>query len=300
MTHSRQVVLDTDIGTDVDDLMALALLLGTPEVRLLGITTVYGDTRLRARIAKQVLRMTGADVPVHAGETQPLSGRQVWWAGHEGVQYPRLDEESYESDAAIDFLLKTIIDSPGEIDVIAIGPLTNIAQAIAADSRFAPSIGHLWVMGGAFASDEAEHNFLSDDVAARQVLSAGIPTTVSGLEVTRQVSIGATELERIGSSGVLGELLRDEVSQWWRFWGTEWNIPHDPVTVLTMTRPELFTFSDPTAVDIGVRENVGVSTIAARAGSVRVTTDLDPTAVSAHIVSGIVAACERQPTKECP
>lgn len=72
MTSPRPVVLDTDIGSDVDDAMALALLLGTPELDLLGVTTVYGDTLLRARIARRYASLAGRDVPVHAGESAPV------------------------------------------------------------------------------------------------------------------------------------------------------------------------------------------------------------------------------------
>jgi purine nucleosidase len=290
MSALHRVILDTDIGTDVDDLMALGLILGSPDIDLVGVTTVYGDTRLRAQLTTRVLQAAGRTIPVHAGASSTWSGRDVWWAGHEGVLHENLDDEQYESDNAIRFLVDTVLASPGEIELIAIGPLTNIASAIAADSRFAASVRHLWIMGGAFDTDEAEHNFRSDAVAARVVFGAGIPTTVTGLEVTRRIHIGASELKRIAASGELGRVVQSEVEQWWKFWGTEWNVPHDPVTVLTMTRPDLFLFSEAGTVSIAESGDVGVSRFASGiAGRTRITTGLDAPATSAAIVDGIVA-----------
>ncbi|KEP73954.1 hypothetical protein HR12_27190, partial [Microbacterium sp. SUBG005] len=120
------------------------------------------------------------------------------------------------------------------IDVIAIGPLTNIAAAIERDARFAAAVRHLWVMGGTFADDEREHNFRSDAAAARISSTQASPATVTGLDVTRLIDVRAEQVERIRDSGPLGTLIDAEIRQWWAFWNTEWNVPHDPVTVLTL------------------------------------------------------------------
>src|SRR5678815_3812201 len=81
----RPVLLDTDIGTDVDDILALVLLARAPELRLVGVTTVYGDTTLRARMVRQVLdQMQLPDIPIGIGATETLTRRPVFWAGHEG------------------------------------------------------------------------------------------------------------------------------------------------------------------------------------------------------------------------
>ena len=84
---THRVILDTDIGTDVDDILALAFLLGSPEIRLEGVTTVYGDVELRTRIVHKVLTLRDRlDVPVHSGIGAPLLGRDpVYWPGHEGA-----------------------------------------------------------------------------------------------------------------------------------------------------------------------------------------------------------------------
>src|SRR5215211_882332 len=89
----RPVLLDTDIGTDVDDLLALALLVAAPEVQLIGVTTVYGDTILRARMTRLILdQLERKAVPIGIGARETLIGRSVWWAGHEGQGIPGLDQ----------------------------------------------------------------------------------------------------------------------------------------------------------------------------------------------------------------
>lgn len=291
MPASHRVILDTDIGTDVDDLMALALILGTPAIELLGVTTVYGDVDLRARMTKRVAAIAGADFPVHAGASETLSGREVWWAGHEAVLYENLAQEEIDGTDAVGILIETVCESPGTVDVIAIGPLTNIAAAITRDERFAASVRHLWIMGGSFVDDEPEHNLRSDAAAAAIVFGAGIPTTVSGLEVTRLINMGRDALERIGGAAAIGKAIQAEITQWWAFWGTEWNVPHDPVTVLTMTRPELFTYSPEGTVTVltsGTEE--GISRFTPGAGRTRIVTGLEADAVAEAIVAGIEAA----------
>lgn len=291
MRAAHRVILDTDIGTDVDDAMALSQLFGLTEVDLVGITTVYGDTLLRARLARRLASLAGREVPVHAGRRDPRSGREVWWAGHEGALYEGLERETVEPTDAVAFLVEQVLASPGEIDVVAIGPLTNIAEAIDADPRFAGAVRHLWIMGGAFTTDEPEHNFRSDTHAAEVVFASGIPMTVTGLEATRQVEIRRDELARIGAAGELGAILVAEIEQWWRFWNEEWNVPHDPVTVLTMVEPELFEFSEAGRIEVE-RDGVGAgrSRFVAGGGSARIVTGLDGSTVAACIVEAIERA----------
>ena len=98
----HKVILDTDIGTDVDDALALAVLLGSNEVDLLGITTVYGDTKLRSKIAMHICELVNRDVQTFVGESQPISGREVWMSGSEGKNYKNLESFKPESKSAIE------------------------------------------------------------------------------------------------------------------------------------------------------------------------------------------------------
>lgn len=283
----RRVILDTDIGSDVDDALALVQVLGSPALDLVGVTTAYGDTALRAQLAARIARVAGRSITICAGAGTPLSGRTVWWAGHEGILHEHLDTESFNPQSATEFMVREVIAAPKQIDVVSIAPLTNIATAILTDRRFADSVRHLWMMGGAFASAEPEHNFRSDVTAARVVLSAGIPTTIAGLEVTRKVTIDRALLSRVQAAGPLGKLLQGEIEQWWRFWNAEWNVPHDPVCVLSLTESQHFTFSGLGTVTL---DEDGRSTFIEGEGDTRIVRDVAATTAAERIVHAIVAA----------
>lgn len=294
MPHHR-IILDTDIGSDVDDALALVQILGTPTLDLIGVTTVYGDTDLRARLVRRYAGLAGIDLTAHPGMETPLSGREVWWAGHEGTLHGELDREPVADERAVEYLVRTVLENPGEIDIVAIGPLTNIAAAIRSEPGFAAAVRGLWIMGGAFADDEPEHNFRSDTTAAQIVFDARIPTVVTGLEVTRQVAIRADSVQRIASAGPAGEALYADIAQWWEYWSTEWNVPHDPVTVLTLARPDLFAFSGPGTVAIEPDgDGAGRSVFTPdSAGWVRVAERADAAAVGEEIVRAILVAAAK-------
>jgi len=275
-------VLDTDIGSNVDDALALGMLLGSPEVELVGVTTVYGDTALRARLARRLVGLAAADVPCYAGARETLTGRPVWWAGHEGALFADLAAEQVAARPAADFLVDAAREG-GDLDVIAIGPLTNIAAAIKAGGKFR----HVTVMGGRFTADQPEHNFAADPEAARVVFTSGIPATVCGLEITEQVRITPNELVRIRAAGRIGVALAAEVEQYWRYRGQQHNIPHDPVAALTLLRPDLFQ-TEPVEVAVSTEEPAGLSVATAAPSSpVRVVTALDATAVGEEILARI-------------
>jgi purine nucleosidase len=290
----RSIILDTDIGSDVDDAMALAQILGSPELDLLEVHTVYGDTRLRAQLARRYGVLAGRELAVVPGVAEPVSGREVWWAGHEGTLHDDLDRETISAGSAPERLVARLREHPGELDVAAIGPLTNLAAALALEPEAARWIRHLWVMGGSFGDEVSEHNFKSDDVAAQTVLTAGIPTTITGLEITRQVTIESARLERIRAAGALGAALGADIEQWWAFWSETWNVPHDPIAVLTLSRPELFTFSAPGRITIAVGgDQAGHSTFTPDpSGTVRIVTGVDAEQVAEEITARIVTAGE--------
>lgn len=288
MPRPNRVVFDTDIGSDVDDALALAVLLGHPaEVELDAVVTVYGDTVLRARLAQRYARLAGRSIPVHAGEAATRSGRDVWWAGHEGTLHANLDEEPVEPEPGVDALMRIVLGSPGEVDVVAVGPLTDIAAAIDRDPAFGSAVRGLWIMGGGFGIGRAEHNIRSDVDAARIVFAAGIPTTVAGLEVTERLTVDQAQLTRIADSGPLGAALQRDIHQWWEFRRETWNVPHDPVAVLALLQPGLFGFSPPGTVTVA---DDGATSFTPGAGSTRLIADLDACLVSQAIVDAVIAA----------
>ena len=287
----RPVHLDTDIGTDVDDLLALALLVAAPEVQLIGVTTVYGDTVLRARMTRLVLdQLERRSVPIGIGAQETLSGRLVWWAGHEGQGILGLDRVQIdEGTTAADLLHQAATEHRGNLELFAIGPLTNVAKAISADDSFAPSLRHLYMMGGAFWMEQAEHNIKSDPEAADIVFRSGIPMTICGLDVTQRVRLREADMSRIReAAGGIGSVLEDQVRRWWAYTGATENHLHDPVAILSGLRPELFRFEqcdvhvEVEGADPGRTWVDGCGT-----GAVRIAADVDAKAAEQEIVRRI-------------
>jgi purine nucleosidase len=185
----HKLILDTDIGTDVDDLLALSFMLASPEVDVLGITTAYGDTRLRAKIVQRALELTGrTDIPIAVSPHATFAGnREVWMAGHEGdnAGINELPESSLHPLDAPEFILETIRSHPGEVVLCAVAPLTNLAHACEKDLETMRKIRRVYVMGGVFGFDNpsltfpsVEHNIRCDPEAARVVFDAGLPITL--------------------------------------------------------------------------------------------------------------------------
>jgi purine nucleosidase len=193
----RRIVLDTDIGTDVDDALTLALALASPELELVAVTTVSGDTALRARIAARLLALAGrADVPVHAGCAQPLAaGGGFAQGGHEGEGILDGGPDDFSAEPAVDALLRLFRTGDG-LELVAIGPLTNVAVALERDPGLARRVARLTLMGGWMRGvtirgrslpPSIDYNLCSDEAASRRVLSSGIPIRLVTPDVTVQV-----------------------------------------------------------------------------------------------------------------
>src|SRR5262249_48272257 len=149
---------------------------------------VYGDTLLRARMVLKLLKLRGKpDIPVRAGIQKPLMGiRPVYWEGHEGQGLLAAEDEQVQPAAEFGphFIMREVMEHPGEIHLIGIGPLTNIAMAMLREPRLAANLRHLTIMGGVIRGVDgldlsyAEHNIVSDPEAAHIVFSSGAPITV--------------------------------------------------------------------------------------------------------------------------
>jgi purine nucleosidase len=276
----RRLAIDTDIGTDVDDLWTLAMLPGLAGIDLEAVTLVYGDTDVRARLASVTLAAMGIDVPVYRGCEQPLSGKAVMWAGHEGVGVPGLADARYAAGDAVDVLIELAAAEPCSLEVLAIGPLTNIATAIRRDPAFAGNVRRLWVMGGEFQAGWPEHNFASDAVATEVVLGSGAPITIVPLDQTLRVEVDEHDVERIAAVHPIGPLMADEARRFWQFLsGLREGMPndrswaHDPLTLLALAEPEWFTF---TRMAVAVEADGRVHGTPDEVSVVEVATDLDP------------------------
>jgi purine nucleosidase len=187
-----KIILDTDIGDDVDDAFALALALSSPELEIVGITTAWGDTRLRARLVDRFLtetRHTGIPVAEGIPTQSQTPFTQARWAeaGPPAQAHPQ----------AVDFLVRLIRENPGEITLVAIGPLTNIGAAIDQDAASFRKLKRVVLMGGSikrrygdlgYAPDrgpEPEYNIFSDIPAAQKLFASGVPIFVMPLDSTQ-------------------------------------------------------------------------------------------------------------------
>lgn len=245
-----RVILDTDIGTDVDDCLALALILCSPELRLEAITCVYGDVLLRARLALKLLALRGRDdVPVMVGASRPLLGlRAVYWAGHEGegLLEPGDAALAPAPEHAVDYLVRTVLDNPGQIHLVAIGPLTNVALALLREPRLAQQLAGLTIMGGALRGPGSlhlpysEHNIRCDPEAAHVVFASGAPMTLMPLDVTTQVRMRAADVAAIRTGGTpFHAAVAEQVERYPRFRQQGATLLHDPLAVATVFQPDL-------------------------------------------------------------
>ena len=209
----KRVIFDTDPG--VDDAMALFFLLRSPELELDAVTTIYGnvDTDQATRNALILLDVAGRpDVAVARGADRPLlrerrtGGSRVHGDnGLGGVDLPTPSREAGGRRAA-ELLVERTLASPGEITLIAVGPLTNLALAVRLAPEIAAAVQEVIVMGGALAvpgntTPVAEANIANDPEAARIVFHAGWPLTLVGLDVTLQAVMTPAEVEAIRAAG---------------------------------------------------------------------------------------------------
>ncbi len=225
-------MIDTDpgmgsLGTDPEDGFAILYALGSPGVTVEGITLTHGNVPVSHSWsnANHLLQLAGRpDVPVHAGAHEPRDTEKralqtSWLNQREGLT--RLAPElTLPESTAVEFLTSTVADSPGEITVVAIGPLTNIAAAIEADDTFAANLDRLVIMGGAATcggniTPAAEFNIWMDPEAADGVFGSGAPITMVGLDVCHQTSFDTSQVDALAERGSKLASFAAECSKAW-------------------------------------------------------------------------------------
>lgn len=239
----EKVIIDTDIGDDVDDAFALALAVKSPELEILGVTTTFGDTETRARIVDRFLGEVGrADIPVMAGKAtatkNPMSQRRYAEAGH-------FAKDSH-GDAA-DFILSQIRAHPGEITLIAIGPLMNVGAAIDKDAATFRKLKCVVLMGGSIRRGYGdlgytapvlpmpEWNILNDVASAQKLFASRVPLFVMPLDST-QLKLDEVKRAWLFSQGTA---VTDQLAVLYHLWGQETPTLFDPMTVVFVLKPEL-------------------------------------------------------------
>ncbi len=308
----RHIILDTDVGTDADDALALALAAAHPDIRLVGVTTVHADAPLRARIARRLLQLAGhGEVPVVAGASLPLAAPlpdpfhwhpRLW--GHEGTGLLSPQEltptRAVDLDATADdaarFIVEHVTASPRDISLVAIGPLTNIARALRLEPRLSGWARDLTLTGGMVDVTRTpwppvlETNLNADPSAAEIVFAAGLPLTIVPFEVTTRVFLSPAQRASMRAwkrplAGALVTLMEEMLARFADF-SRAMNLPsdifqgertymHDPLAVYASVASTLIAVRG-AHIQLAVHDRV-LRTIASpdRAPNMRVCVDVD-------------------------
>lgn len=217
--------IDTDIGDDIDDAYALALALASPEIELVGVSTVYKNVKQRAYITKSLLCAEGSkNVPVYAGldapEKEAVKVFDCEILDKDGVVNLRhfnksMEQFTYDGDDAVGALLDAADKYPNELTVLGIGPLTNLAAAYKARPESFAQIKQILLMSGFFTDPYPEWNVMCDPEAARTVYACGLPIKIVGANVTcKTEAFKEDEKKLLSIGGAEGKLLKDMLEIW--------------------------------------------------------------------------------------
>ena len=281
----QKIIFDTDFAfPPQDDAMALFFVLNSPELDILGITTVAGNRSVNIATADvlKILEVTSrTEIPVYQGAAAPLlhkgtewdTKRHGGWYANEPARQPPggfAATKKLESQGAVDYLVQTVMKNPGQVTILAIGPLTNIAMAMRMEPRFAGNVKQLVIMGGAIASlpdgggnhtPNAEFNFYVDPEAAQIVLRSGIPIVLSPLNVSRKARFTKADYDKIVAVDTpITRLIKDNLGPGYQQRPDRIALMYDQVAAVTLVAPQLIkTVEQFVDVDIEPTGNYGVS-----------------------------------------
>jgi inosine-uridine nucleoside N-ribohydrolase len=240
---AEKVIIDTDIGDDIDDAFAVALALRSPELQIFGITTTFGDTETRAKLLDRFLAEVGRpEIPVAAGVPTPVKSNFTQRRYAESGHYAK----SSHADA-VTFLLDQIRRNPGQITLIAIGPLVNVGAAIDKDPATFRQLKRVILMGGSVmrgygdlgfgpaTPPQPEWNILNDIPSAQKLFAAGVPLFVMPLDST-QLKMDEVKRAYLFSQGTP---ITDALTLLYHQWGQETPTLFDPMTIAFLVNPTL-------------------------------------------------------------
>jgi inosine-uridine nucleoside N-ribohydrolase len=255
----RRIIIDTDPG--IDDAMAIFLALRSPELKVEAITPVCGNVPLDLTLPNALRLVEIADraeVPVAAGASHPLVRRLVT-SGHvhganglAGVEFPD-PKIKPARETAPEIIRRLVRENPGEIMIVAVGPLTNVALALRNDPEIAGMIPQIAIMGGSLSGGNitpaAEFNLYVDPEAARVVFDAHIPLTMVGLDVTRKCLLNEHQIEQLEAaknpvSQAAGKIMRATFERMKHGGEVTVIALHDALTVASLIEPEVITLKD--------------------------------------------------------
>lgn len=255
----RKIILDCDPGHD--DAVAIIMAAKHPMIDLLGITIVAGNQTLEktTRNGLNVVQKLGLDVPVYAGCGIPMvRDRQIiaddihGETGLDGPVFDPLTREA-EKEHAVDFIIRTLMESDGDVTLVPTGPLTNIAMAMRREPRIVDKIQEIVLMGGAYqlgnVTPAGEFNIVADAEAAYVVFNSGRPVVMMGLDLTRQALCYPEIVERMRSIGnPASELFADLMTFFGKtqkaVFGWEGGPLHDPTCIVYLINPDCIEVKD--------------------------------------------------------
>lgn len=253
----KKLIIDCDPGlgirwADVDDSLAILLALASPEIEVMGLSITYGNVDLATgiQVAEATAKAAKIDLPVIPGAANAADT---------------------QDNPAASWLVDQVTQQPGEITLLALGPLTNLSAALDLDNRFLHKLEHLVIMGGAvkfpFFGWRGEHNFRHDPLAVSRIFSSGILSTLITMDVCRSAQLTEVEHNRFSQMNTpLSDFIADGTRHWLtlhqRLLRLRGFYPWDIVAVAAIIKPELFTFRE---------ENLHIRTRGIRRGSLQQT-----------------------------
>ncbi|KAK6140000.1 hypothetical protein DH2020_026274 [Rehmannia glutinosa] len=260
----EKIIIDTDPG--IDDSMAILMAFQSPDLEILGLTTIFGNvtTEDATRNALHLCELAGRpDIPVAEGSTEPLKRGTPRIAdfvhgsnglGNIVIPPPKSKKSEKSEKSASEFLVEKVSEYPGEVSILALGPLTNLAlvSCYKEDSSFASKVKRVVVLGGAFfalgnVNPAAEANIYGDPEAADIVFTCGANIDVVGINITTQVKMTDMHLDELRKSKGRHVQFLGDICKFYRDWhvksdGVYGIFLHDPVSFVVLVRPDLFTF----------------------------------------------------------
>lgn len=239
----KKIWIDTDIGGDIDDALALALALSRDDVEIVGISTVFENTILRAKMAKKIVNLSGKNVPVYAGIGLPKKQRIVFHDKVDLNKYPKTYIKEEFDDVEIDGIdavenLRDAVENHNDLTVISIGALTNIATLLEKYPDTYKKIKNLYIMGTAVGCNFNEFNITCDPDSANEVLSSDINIHVVSLDITFRCELDKKTVKQLSEEKSPVMMLINKMR---KAWG-ETVILHDPLTVSEAIEEKYVTF----------------------------------------------------------
>ncbi len=241
---STPVILDTDIGDDIDDALALSLALQSPELNVLAVITVLQDGNRRADLVWKILELyRRTEVPVGIGAEQPLLAPPRTGTVRQTEALAATDRLPPDRRRnGLELLIETCLRSPVKVTLVAYGPLTNVALALRAEPRLREKLDRIVLMNGVFFRPGLEYNTKIDPEASAIVYSSGVPIVTVGLDVTTLCRLSPEHLRQFATSQLESVQFLWKLIQIWQHGNPDQRpVLHDPLAVAVTVKPDLVT-----------------------------------------------------------